>query len=166
MKICSLPFLSSKRSSLNPPPPFVEFVLMYERVLWSGSLYAGIVLGLGTHPTMIGRSGSPSRKSTMSSMPFRGRNEVPHSFPVHIVATRTQQELLESYLPSRSQWNCTFTRPYLSVVISSPGTVTTNAVWLPRTTGFGVLRGGRYGTDAGMHVKLFVYGCGGSLRER
>ena len=35
--------------------------------------------------------------------------------------TRTQQELSASFLPSRSQWNCTFTRPYLSVKISSPG---------------------------------------------
>ena len=47
------------------------------------------------------------------------------------VPTRTQQELSASFLPSRSQWNCTFTRPYLSVKISSPGGPTTTAVCVP-----------------------------------
>ena len=52
-------------------------------------------------------------------------------------ATRTQQELSASFLPCRSQWNWTFTRPYLSVKISSPDGPTTTAVWVPGTTGLG-----------------------------
>ena len=48
---------------------------------------------------------------------MRGMATPPHSLPAHGCDTRTQQELFSSFvfLPSRSQWNCTFTRPYLSV---------------------------------------------------
>ena len=72
-------------------------------------------------------------------------------------ATRIQHELFSSFLPCRSQWNWTFTRPYLSVEICSPARPTTNAVCGPATTGLGVPPGGRNGTLAGMHVKEFVY---------
>ena len=62
----------------------------------------------------------------------------PHPEPAQSCATRTQQELFSSFFPSRSQWNCTFTRPYLSVVISSPASPTTMAVWGPSTRGVDV----------------------------
>ncbi len=42
--------------------------------------------------------------------------------------------------PSRSQWNCTFTREYSSVKISSPAGPTTMAVCGPFITGLGVSR--------------------------
>ncbi len=46
-----------------------------------------------------------------------------------------KQEEFWSSLPRRSQWNCTFTRAYLSVKISSPLGPTTVAVCGPRTVG-------------------------------
>ena len=81
---------------------------------------------------------------------------MPHCLPAHGVPTRTQQELSASFLPSRSQWNCTFTRPYLSVKISSPAGPTTVAVCVPWTNGFGVERGGRNGSAKGMQVKTLL----------
>src|ERR1017187_2433309 len=81
----------------------------------------------------------------------------PHWLPAQYVATRTQQELLTSSDPSRSQWNWTFTRPYLSGKISSPAGPTTVAVCTPRTLGTGVTRGGRKGSAEGMHVNPLVY---------
>ena len=63
--------------------------------------------------------------------------------------TRIQQELLSSSAPSRSQWNWSFTRPYLSQWISSPAGPVTRAVWGPRTWGLGVRRPGRKGWSAG-----------------
>ena len=60
------------------------------------------------------------------------------------------------FFPSRSQWNCTFTRAYLSVKISSPGGPTTTAVCEPETTGLAADRGGRNGSSAGRAVKTFV----------
>ena len=59
-------------------------------------------------------------------------------------------------LPSRSQWNCTFTRPYLSAKISSPAGPTTTAVCTPRTLGLGVTREGRYGSADGMQVNVLA----------
>ena len=67
----------------------------------------------------------------MTSWPMRGTWMAPHCWPAQGVPTRTQQELLASFLPWRSQWNWTFTRLYLSVKISSPGGPTTTAVWVP-----------------------------------
>ena len=78
---------------------------------------------------------------------------MPHCLPAQRVPTRTQHELSASFLPSRSQWNWTFTRPYLSVKISSPGGPTTTAVCVPCDGGRGVVRGGRNGSAAGMQVK-------------
>ena len=40
---------------------------------------------------------------------------VPKPAPAQAWLTRSQHELFASDLPSRSQWNCTFTRPYSSV---------------------------------------------------
>ena len=68
---------------------------------------------------------------------------MPYWPPAKPWLTRIQQEDLSSNLPSRSQWNWTLTRPYLSQWISSPAGPTTRAVWLPRMTGQGVTRGGR-----------------------
>ena len=92
---------------------------------------------------MIGRSGSPSMKSTITSWPMRGIWMKPQPAPAQVWETRTKQELFSSLLPRRSQWNCTFTRAYLSVKISSPAGPTTVAVCGPRITGRGVSRGGR-----------------------
>ena len=72
-------------------------------------------------------------------------------------ATRTQHELFVSCFPSRSQWNCTFTRPYLSVRISSPLGPTTTAVWVPAIIGFGVTRGGRKISPSGMQENDAAY---------
>src|SRR2546422_5707865 len=106
---------------------------------------------------MIGRSGSPSRKSTITSWPIRGIWMEPQLLPAHDVATRTQQELSSFFLPLRSQWNCTFTRPCLSVQISSPDFPTTTAVWEPRTTGRWFVRGGRNGTVKGIATNELWY---------
>ena len=53
----------------------------------------------------------------MTSWPMRGMAMPPHAFPAHGCDTRTQHELFSSFFfsPSRSQWNSTFTRLYLSV---------------------------------------------------
>ena len=82
-------------------------------------------------------------KSTITSWPIRGIWMKPQPAPAQAGETRTKQELFSSFLPSRSQWNCTFTRAYSSVKISSPDGPTTVAVCGPRITGRGVIRGGR-----------------------
>src|SRR5579872_740652 len=82
---------------------------------------------------------------------------MPHCCPAHKVATRTQHELFASFFPWRSQKNCTFTRPYLSVKISCPDGPTTMAVCVPSTRAFGVTRGGENGSASGMHWKSFSY---------
>ncbi len=74
----------------------------------------------------------------------------PKFLPAQGCDTRTQHELFSSFLPRRSQWNCTFTRPYLSVKISSPPGPMTTAVCGPCTKGLGVRRGGRYCWSDGM----------------
>ena len=74
---------------------------------------------------------------------MRGRNICPHALPAQPCATRIQHELFSSFLPFWSQWNCTFTRPYLSVQISSPDFPTTMAVCVPGMTGLRVVRAGR-----------------------
>ncbi len=89
---------------------------------------------------MTGWSGSPSSKATRTSWPIRGMKIEPQPLPAWLWVTRIQHELSASALPSRSQWNWTFTRPYLSGKISSPGGPTTTAVCGPGTTGFGVVR--------------------------
>src|SRR5581483_12216934 len=106
---------------------------------------------------MIGWSGSPSWKATITSWPIRGQNEAPHRLPAETWATRTQQELVASDLPSRSQWNWTFTRPNLSVKTSCPFGPTTTADCVPATTGLGVERAGRNGTPNGISVKVLSY---------
>ena len=68
---------------------------------------------------------------------MRGTWIIPQFLPDHGVATRTQHEAFSSFLPSRSQWNWTFTRPYLSVQISSPFLPTTTAVCTPAISGQG-----------------------------
>ena len=85
--------------------------------------------------------------------------------PAQGCETRTQHELFSSLLPSRSQWNCTFTRPYLSVQISSPAGPTTIAVCGPCTTGFGVMRGGRYGRWLSIAVKAQLMREAGAERR-
>ena len=79
----------------------------------------------------------------ITSMPMRGMKIAPKLEPAQLDDTRTQQLEFSSMLPMRSQWNCTFTRPYLSVQISSPGGPTTTAVCGPCVRGLGVTRGGR-----------------------
>ncbi len=92
---------------------------------------------------MIGRSGSPSRKLTITSWPIRGIWIEPQFFPAQAWETRIQQELFSLDWSWRSQWKCTFTRPYWSVQISSPLGPTTTAVCGPRTIGSGVVGKGR-----------------------
>src|SRR5690349_4872584 len=88
---------------------------------------------------------------------MRGMEIAPQPFPVHGCETRIQHELFSLRFASRSQWNCTLTRPYLSVKISSPALPTTTAVCGPCTVGLGVTRGGRKGTSNGIQVKWFEY---------
>ncbi|CAM4199760.1 hypothetical protein ACAN107058_23700 [Paracidovorax anthurii] len=76
-------------------------------------------------------------------MPMRGVNTAPKPGPAQLVDTRTQQLECSSMAPMRSQWNCTFTRPYSSVQISSPAGPTTTAVCGPVVRGRGVLSCGR-----------------------
>src|SRR5580658_7598817 len=109
---------------------------------------------------MMGRSGSPSRKLTITSCPTRGMAIEPQPWPAHSWETRTQQE--QPFL--RSQGNCTTTRPYLSTQISfelsslelssdAGFRYTTTALCGPCTKGLGVRRAGRKRTEAGMQVK-------------
>src|SRR5262249_47805302 len=108
----------------------------------------------------------PSSKPTITSCPIRGTLIIPHCRPAQLVATRTQHELFESSLPSRSQWNCTFTRLYLSEKISSPGGPTTTAVCVPWTVGRGVTRAGRNGRALGRQEKLLAYSICWTCPER
>src|SRR3954470_2745083 len=99
MKTCSSPFLSSKRSMLNPPPPLLELVLKTERVFLVG-ISSGILLSpLYRQPVTTGQSGSPSRKLTITSMPMRGMIPPPNLLPAHDCATRIQHELFSFFLP-------------------------------------------------------------------
>ena len=66
---------------------------------------------------------------------MRGSATMPNLLLAHGVLTRTQHEVVPSFLPTRSQWKNTFTRPYLSVWISSPAGPTTVAVCGPWITG-------------------------------
>src|SRR5437899_2589349 len=88
---------------------------------------------------------------------MRGMYIAPHCLPAHPWATRIQQELFSSRLPSLSQKNCTITRPYLSGQISSPDLPTTTAVWVPCIRGFRAMRGGRNGTLLGIASNEFEY---------
>src|ERR1700733_14379728 len=63
----------------------------------------GLFSALCTLPMMIGWSGSPSRKSTITSWPILGVETDPQPLPAHICDTRIQQELFSSRLPYRSQ---------------------------------------------------------------
>src|SRR5580698_6255388 len=113
-KISSLPILSSNRSSLKlaVPPPFELRLKNPLCVELSGSVYGTPCCSLYTRPTTKGLSGSPSRKSTTTSCPIRGIQIAPQFFPAQGCDTRIQHELFSSFVPSRSQKNWTFTRPY------------------------------------------------------
>src|SRR4029077_1956399 len=101
-----------------------------------------------TRPVMMGRSGSPPRKSTSTSCPMRGRLDPPYPLPPQGWVAWIQHELVSSYLPSRSQWDCTRTRPNSSVWISSPWGPTTVALSTPLALGLGVSTSGRYERSA------------------
>ena len=127
--------------------------------LWvalAGSAKGGGCVLLYSDPSTIGLSGSPPSNTTTTSMLTRGMNCVPHPAPLQGCITRIQHELLSSYFPSRSQWNCTRIRACSSTWISSPAGPTTVAVSDTCT----LFRFGRDGTDvitAGAHSKLFQY---------
>src|SRR6058998_2985906 len=70
--------------------------------------------GLNKLPTMYGRSGSPCSNATSTSSSFSGIQNIPCPEPDNGCAKRIQHDESSSFFPSRSQWNCTFTRPYLS----------------------------------------------------
>src|SRR5262245_21144092 len=161
-KICSSPALSSKRSSLKPLPPLLELLFSVDLVFSSGSVYGGMASPLYSTPVTTGRSGSPSRKSTITSWPTRGRNIVPQFFPAHCCATRTQHELFSSPSAYRSQWKRTLMRPYSSVQISSPDGPTTIAVCGPLVRGFSVLRVDRQGVFASIASIVQVHCALGS----
>src|SRR5205807_1498950 len=79
----SLPFLSSKYSSLksSAPPPLLLRDLKPLLVASSGSVYGGMLVALYTQPVTSGRSGSPSRNSTITSCPIRGWKNAPQFLP-------------------------------------------------------------------------------------
>jgi hypothetical protein len=56
---------------------------------------------------------------------------MPYPEPAHAWLTRIHTELFSSNLPSRSQWNCTRTRPNSSVCTFSPAAPTTTALCTP-----------------------------------
>src|SRR5450756_139546 len=103
--INSLPLVSSMEYSLYPPPPLVLLDLIPLMFCEPGRAHGGICSALYTRPVMMGRSGSPSRKSTMTSWPMRGFQTPPHCLPAHGCDARIQHELFSLFLPSRSQWN-------------------------------------------------------------
>ncbi len=74
---------------------------------------------------------------------MRGTCIAPQPAPAQAWLTLSQQELVASRRPERSQWNRTLTRPYLSQWISSPEGPVTIAVCGPCTKGRAVRRGGR-----------------------
>ncbi|MNE55173.1 hypothetical protein D3C80_1499970 [compost metagenome] len=117
----SEPALSSKNRWLELSLwPSLERVIKPIMVAPAGSVHGGIQASLYTRPVTIGRSGSPLIKSITTSSPTRGICTPPKPWPAQALDTRTQQELLSSPFARRSQWNFTFTRPYLSVQIDSP----------------------------------------------
>ncbi len=61
--------------------------------LFGGQIIGRHVVAVIHAPTMIGRSGSPSRKSTITSWPMRGMWIPPHRLPAQFWVTRIQQEL-------------------------------------------------------------------------
>jgi len=73
----SLPARSSNISSLYPPFDGEELLLHPLWVLFSGSLYGVFWRLVYTRPVITGRSGSPPRKSTITSCPTRGRLVAP-----------------------------------------------------------------------------------------
>ena len=115
-------------TSLPPLPPGELRVRSPLFVFSAGSVNGGRFAALGRQPTTTGRSTSPPMNVTSTSIPTRGTIWKPYPEPAHGVATRSQHELWSFRLPSRSQWNCTFTRPSASVWISCPAGPTTIAV--------------------------------------
>src|ERR1017187_10400164 len=91
---------------------------------------------------------------------MRGMKIAPQLLPAQVCATRIQQELFSSLVPSRSQKNWTLMRPYWSVQISSPDLPTTTAVWVLGITGLRPRRGGRKGTVLGMASNSLEYSNG------
>jgi hypothetical protein len=89
---------------------------------------------------------------------MRGIWTLPKPAPAQACETRTQHELFSSFLPCRSHGNWTFTRPYLSVQISSPAGPVTIALSGPAMTGFGVTSGGRNGIADGWTAIVQRYG--------
>ena len=92
----SLPALSSMRISFEPLPPGEDAVWSAVRDFPSGSAYGGMNLPLNTLPVTIGRSGLPSRNSTITSHPTRGRIIEPL---VCCWEVRIQHEAVSSWLP-------------------------------------------------------------------
>ena len=77
--------------ALAGPPPSLLRVSMPLWVWLPGSSHGGMFSWLYTRPMMMGRSGSPFSKSTMSSCPMRGMAMPPKLVPAQGLATRTQQ---------------------------------------------------------------------------
>ncbi len=69
-----------------------------------------------------------------------------------------KHELFSSDLPTRSQGNWTFTRPYWSVQISCPAGPTTRAVCGPRTRPFRAVCGARNVVAAEMDLNVHEKG--------
>ena len=71
-------------------------------VLLAGSEYGTFCFAFGTTPVTSGRSGSPSRWVTITSMPMRGMIWPPQPAPAQFCATRIQQVSEPSFLALRS----------------------------------------------------------------
>src|SRR5262245_66538935 len=98
MVIFSLPLVSSIDISLYPPPPLVLLDFKPLTTPPAGRPYGGICSALYTRPVMMGWSGSPSRKSTITSWPMRGIDTAPQPLPAHGWDTRIQQLEFSSLL--------------------------------------------------------------------
>jgi hypothetical protein len=92
MKSCSLSLRSSKRISLQPAAALAAVGLDDALGLLVRQLVGRHVVGVVHAPMMIGLSGLPSRKSTTTSWPTRGRNIMPYCPPARPWLTRIQQD--------------------------------------------------------------------------
>ena len=112
----SLPLVSSMENSLYPPPPLVLLDLIPLMFCKPGRPHGGICSALYTRPGDDGpvRDRLPENRQLPPGR-CAGSRSAPQFFPAQGCETRIQHELFSSFLPTRSQWNWTLTRPYLSV---------------------------------------------------
>ena len=112
-------------------------------MVWFSELTGLGVSGLGTAPAITGRSGSPSTKVRMTSVPFRKGKCMPWPEPPYGCIMRSQVEALPSRRPEESKGRMTLYRPASSSSAYSPlPAASILAFMAPRNFGLGVGRSG------------------------